>query len=209
MVLDMLADIQDPEEMEAVLGPLDFKLVFLAFNKKDARRDKHDVLLFEYFQIHRTDIMSVLTRGSVISAAAEALGLLASEFIAEMILTVNRDELHSLKHALDQGKSALCDLLAQNVGAERRQKVIDFFIREGELYVREKGLLMSQRDIHVLSDIDDTFVHSGIGLGGPKYPNGTIIPGVRQLLIELKAHVVFVTARPDFVSSHTYNVVRK
>ena len=31
--------------------------------------------------------------------------------------------------------------------------------------------------MRLLSDMDDTFVHSGYGLGGPKYPKGTVMPG--------------------------------
>lgn len=34
-----------------------------------------------------------------------------------------------------------------------------------------------QRPLHIMSDVDDTFIHSGYGLGGPKFPKGTVMPG--------------------------------
>ena len=61
-----------------------------------------------------------------------------------------------------------------------------------------------ERPIRVLSDIDDSFVHSGWGLGGPKLPPGTVLPGFLSLLRELDARPVFITARPPLVKKGTY-----
>eukprot|EP00053_Salpingoeca_punica_P011806 m.105204 g.105204 ORF g.105204 m.105204 type:complete len:476 (+) comp15786_c0_seq2:208-1635(+) len=208
-ILDMLAEIKGAEEFDQVMISIDMKRLFMAFQKKEAKKLMHDVLFLEYFRIHRVDLLSVVVRAKVIAAACASMGILASPFVTDMILTVSGDQLFKLKHALDQGNCALCDMLAQYVEESQRHDLLQFFGFEAERYVAENQITRASRDIHVLSDIDDTFVHSGIGLGGPKYPNGTVIPGVRQLLKELKAHVVFVTARPDFISSHTYGVVRR
>lgn len=87
-----------------------------------------------------------------------------------------------------------------------------------------------------MSDIDDTLVHSGYGLGGPKFPKGvlfccppilalhasktrraqhphpppagTILPGFVALLSALDARVAFVTARPEFIKHFTYKSLR-
>lgn len=50
----------------------------------------------------------------------------------------------------------------------------------------------------------DTFVHSGYGLGGPKYPSHTVLPGVLSLIRVLQAPVTFVTARPVMVEQRTF-----
>ena len=54
----------------------------------------------------------------------------------------------------------------------------------------------------------DTFVHSGIGLGGPKYPKKTVLPGVISLMQELQARIAFVTARPKFVERLTFRSLK-
>lgn len=48
------------------------------------------------------------------------------------------------------------------------------------------------RPLRILSDIDDTLVHSGYGLGGPKYSPGTILPGFVALVRVLEVLTVCV-----------------
>eukprot|EP00051_Salpingoeca_urceolata_P006837 m.90410 g.90410 ORF g.90410 m.90410 type:complete len:165 (+) comp15008_c0_seq6:2579-3073(+) len=73
----------------------------------------------------------------------------------------------------------------------------------------DKAPLGLQRPLRVLSDIDDTLVHSGYGLGGPKLPNGTILPGAVPLIDNLKGRAAFSTARPEFTEHFTYRTLRE
>jgi hypothetical protein len=54
-----------------------------------------------------------------------------------------------------------------------------------------------------LSDIDDTFIHSGLGLGGPKFPKGLVMPGCLELHKALGSALSFITARPGFLETFT------
>ncbi len=52
------------------------------------------------------------------------------------------------------------------------------FLQLLQIASREYEAAEHRRDhVHVATDIDDTIVHSGIGLGGPKFPKATIMPG--------------------------------
>lgn len=83
--------------------------------------------------------------------------------------------------------------------------VLEHCQREGALLLQDPTFV---RPIRVLSDIDDTLVHSGLGLGGPKLPKGTVLPGYVKLLEVLQARVAFVTARPEFVQKFTHRTLR-
>lgn len=125
------------------------------------------------------------------------------------------ESLYELKHMIDEHDQSevtnglnfwnLVDVVYVFVThAVFRGEIIGHINRQGMQLLMKDGFVPP---LHVLSDIDDTFVHSGLGLGGPKYPPGTTLPGVLQLYRELKAHMVFVTARPDWLSRMTYRSI--
>jgi len=130
-------------------------------------------------------------------------------FLLRMITTTHGAELFKLKDGIDVDQSTQIDMsklvfsVIQDKAAQ--DTVLLHLNDEAAKLVATKGF---ERPLRVLSDIDDTLVHSGFGLGGPKYKAGTILPGFVPLLRSLHARVAFVTARPAFIKKFTYKTLR-
>eukprot|EP00037_Helgoeca_nana_P011394 m.102384 g.102384 ORF g.102384 m.102384 type:complete len:1250 (-) comp20805_c0_seq1:200-3949(-) len=130
------------------------------------------------------------------------------QFLIRIILSAHGLELFHLKDGVDIDQSSVIDMsrLVFSVlqDPEDQLRILEHLAKEAAA-LTATGF---QRPLRVLSDIDDTLVHSGFGLGGPKYKAGTILPGFVPLLRSLQARVAFVTARPAFIKKFTYKTLR-
>ena len=133
-------------------------------------------------------------------------------FLERILLSTYGQDLFDLKDGFDTDQSSEMDTsrlvferLSDKDNHDSRDRVLRHIETEAKSLTETAGF---RRPLRVLSDIDDTLVHSGFGLGGPKYKPGTILPGFVPLLRSLHARVAFVTARPAFIKRFTYKTLR-
>lgn len=124
-------------------------------------------------------------------------GYREEKVLRALFLSCRGAELTELKLRIDMSDNGhdLLDLLSGDIDSpELRFDILKHF-REAAEYPKEPGA----RVLRVVSDIDDTIVSS---LNDQRYASGTIYPGVVELYGALSPlPPVFLTARPEFVSS--------
>ena len=137
------------------------------------------------------------------------LDLMEQKFVVGIFEATEGHDLFDLKDRLDVESESVVNMSQLvHVGVAdpgTRAGLLKHFATEGKLLVADPAFVPPLR---ILSDIDDTLVHSGLGLGGPKYKPGTVLPGFVSLVRVLNARVAFVTARPQFVKHMTYKTLR-
>ena len=137
------------------------------------------------------------------------LDLQEQKFVVGIFETTQGHNLFDLKDMLDVESESVVNMSQLvYVGISdpvTRAGLLKHFETEGKLLAADPAFVPPLR---ILSDIDDTLVHSGLGLGGPKYKPGTVLPGFVSLVRVLNARVAFVTARPQFVKNMTYKTLR-
>ena len=137
----------------------------------------------------------------------------AERTIAAIIQGTRGAALTALKNAIDSGgdRHHLMQLLYADIDSlEIRAPVLK--------HIFEEGLGVKNRELKILSDIDDTFY---VQANDKSFPKGTVYPGVRQLYAELdrglgsgrKGDLGFLTARPGvpggFMDAYTQRMLHR
>lgn len=147
----------------------------------------------------RVGDLSVAARGRLVDALQ--IGPTPRRFekaIRDCLLATHGTDLSALKRAIDAGSSHwdMLELLYHDIDSVTiRKEVLDHLIREGNR--------ATERDLKILSDVDDTLYANWVD---KRYPPKTVYPGVLQLYLELDrgledrpsppGDVAFLTGRP-------------
>lgn len=193
-LLDQLHQVTD---LDVFLECIHLPMLFDDVSKSSpCRQHLFDLLL------SRVDTVSAEVLAAVLDAVQRSkCGEAARDFVTQVFLSCTGAKLHDLTHALDREERNMCLTVHDFLEESQQTKVI--------AHLREQLSPSDPPHLHILTDIDDTFVHSGYGLGGPKYPKNTVMPGILALFEVLQAHVVFVTARPSWVQNFTRRQIQK
>ena len=168
----------------------------------------------DIFTACRPHLYTVETKLYLIEAAAGSGPSLPikQHFVGSLFLSTEGEDLYRLKDLFDIGEIEmdLSELIYSWITDDlQRTILLRWFRVQSDVVVRAREQRGAKRPLRVLSDIDDTLVHSGFGLGGPKFPAGTVLPGFVPLVELLGARVAFVTARPSFIDHLTYGTLRE
>ncbi|EGD77979.1 hypothetical protein PTSG_09612 [Salpingoeca rosetta] len=191
---------------------MDIKTAFARFRDHHGWRGlNYTHLLAQFTDFHGHDL-TVATKARLVECACGSKKRRqrgARElFILRLFQSCSPEELSELKLQLQSSVINLSRILDQHMtDRQLRQRLYTIIAEKAHKYRQQHA--DHPPDVHVLSDIDDTFVHSGYGLGGPKYPKGTVLPGALSLLSAVSTRVAFVTARPAFVERRTFHSLQR
>eukprot|EP00041_Stephanoeca_diplocostata_P033812 m.1126265 g.1126265 ORF g.1126265 m.1126265 type:complete len:706 (+) comp24411_c0_seq2:1745-3862(+) len=206
-VTQMFADCSR-ESLNACLQALDNTTLPVLFGKKDRVNTS---LICHLFRKRAADF-DLPTKFNIINLTQQdASAREKQELIVVLFEATYGNDLFVLKDQIDVDNSTILNMsrLVFNVISDEalRSRLRTHLRKEAQLLVEFADSSFT-RPLRILSDIDDTLVHSGYGLGGPKYSPGTILPGFVALIRVLEARVAFVTARPQFIQHFTYKTLR-
>lgn len=209
-ILQTLTEISD---INGVVQNVNIRRMFRSFRDHHWRGPSNRSDMFALLGKIRVVQLSIESKVLLISAAIKGRSrnpdLIEQGFLLDIFKATHGQDLSDLKHALDHHShdTTLASILRTYFEDEVLRKEFEAYIdAEARTLMQKEGF---KPRIHVLSDIDDTFVQSGFGLGGPKYPDGTVLPGVLALFTALNAHVVFITARPASALKHSFGRLNK
>lgn len=175
-------------------------------------KDKFQNTKLMTYLSNQVDDLSLPAKVQLIRAfkkRVHSLELFEQQIIAKIFESTKEKELFDLKDLIDvdsEGVVNMSRLIYDGVKEpELQSSLLKHFESEGTRLFNDASW---EKPMRIMSDIDDTLVHSGLGLGGPKYKSGTVLPGFVQLVRTLGARVAFVTARPQFVKHMTYKTLR-
>eukprot|EP00053_Salpingoeca_punica_P019827 m.203078 g.203078 ORF g.203078 m.203078 type:complete len:1051 (+) comp17732_c0_seq2:2266-5418(+) len=164
--------------------------------------------LFDMLGLQRVLELTVQSKIILMEAAMRSNDGSSIYFIFNLVMKTYGEDLYRLKDGFDLGNAGVSFsyVLFQHIENEGlRVQMLSHIQTQALALLRTESF---KRPLRFLSDIDDTLVHSGYGLGGPKFPDGTILPGYVAIVKALHARVAFVTARPEFIQAHTYKTLR-
>ena len=155
-------------------------------------------------RVHELTMTPHIVLIDCICAGISKISPTVQDLIAAIFRQTSGRQLYQLKDRLDMlGRKNMLDIIFDCISDSDIQTTLCKHFQKQALKLSKD--VTFNRPIRVLSDIDDTLVHSGWGLGGPKFPAGSVLPGFLALVKELRARVIFITARPGFLKKQTYD----
>src|SRR5687767_8370629 len=185
------------ESLNAALSQVDLDRLMKAMDNRLIGPD-HRTAFLTLLSRERLDALTIANRAALISALQRGPTTKPDEeVIRDVIVGTRGAALTELKNAIDAGceHRDLAQLVFSDLDKQRlREEVL--------AHISTEAASLPQRDLKVLTDIDDTIYAN---LKDRRYPKKTVYPGVRAFYDELDhgpdgegriGDVVFVTARP-------------